>query len=138
MMNKNPDAMTTAQVAARIRVLRGRAVLFASDIAALYGLSEADISSVVESQPDVFPADFITRRPQGEWVFNEQGASMLAALLSNTHRVDVSIAIMRAFVLLRRKHPPAQIEAAAIRTKRHRSAGHTHKGGRRRNRESKI
>jgi hypothetical protein len=121
-MNPNPDSMTTAHVVARIRVIRGQAVLFASDIAVLYGVTVADIASVVERQSEIFPGDFVGRRPQGELVFNEQGASMLAAFLSNTHRVDVSIAIMRAFVLLRRKHPPSRLEITRIRTKRCRTA----------------
>jgi hypothetical protein len=137
-MNKNSDEVTTAQAAARIRLIRGRAVLFVSDIAALYDVTDAEIASVVERQPEIFPDDFVGRLPQGELVFNEQGASMLVAFLSNTHRVDVGIAVMRAFVLLRRKHPPARLAAAATRTKRLHAGFRSPRAGLLRNRNSKI
>jgi hypothetical protein len=137
-MNKAAHSMTTAHVAARIRIIRDQALLFRSDIAALYGVSEAEIASVVERQPEIFPGDFVTRRPQGELVFNEQGASMLAALLSNSHSVGVGIAIMRAFVLLRRKHPPGLPEAPTAQTKRHRMTRRTRMRALRQNRKSKI
>jgi hypothetical protein len=113
-MNRIANQMTTARVAARIRIINGQAVLFASDIAALYGMREDEISSVVERQPEIFPGDFICRRSQGEFVFNEQGASMLAALLCDTCSVTAGIAIMRAFVFLRRKYPPKSLKTCAL------------------------
>ena len=137
-MNKAAPSMTTAHVAARIRIIRGQALLFGSDLAALFGVSEAEIAAVVERQPEIFPGDFVCRRPQGELVFNEQGASMFAALLSNSHSVGVGIAIMRAFVLLRRKHPPGLSEVPAARTRRHRMTRRTRMRALRQNRKSKL
>ncbi len=132
------DNTTTAHVASRIRIIRGVAVLFASDIAALYGVEVGGISAVVERLPDIFPDDFVFRRPGGEFVFNEQGASMLAAQLSNTHSVAVGIAIMRAFVLLRRGHPPTLGSALAPRSARRRAERRHRARGLERNRKSKF
>ena len=107
-MKQQLTSRTTAEVAVRIRLIRGVAVLFASDLAALYGVTDRGISEFVERHPGIFPDDFVFRRSDGEFVFNEQGASMLAAQFSDTHGAAIGISIIRAFILLRRRHPPTQ------------------------------
>jgi hypothetical protein len=137
-MNTNSDSMATTHVASRIRIIRGVVVLFASDLAALYGVEAGEIATLVDRQSDIFPGDFVFRRPGGEFVFNEQGAAMLAAQFSNTHSVVVGIAIMRAFALLRRRHPPSLVSASSSRFERCRAKRRLHARGPGQNRKSET
>ena len=114
-MHKNTESMTTARAAAHIRQMRGLAVMLDADLAALYGVDLNEIRSAVARQPEIFPADFVCELPGIGLAFNEQGASMFAAMFSNSHSADVGIAIMRGFRLLRRQRPPARTTMPASR-----------------------
>jgi hypothetical protein len=111
--------------AAKIRLVRNVRVILDGDIAALYGVTTSHLNRAVARNPDRFPKDFMFRLTSrecdnlicqsgmsslGRWggsrrppyAFTEQGVSMLSSVLRSGRAVEVNIAIMRAFVELRR------------------------------------
>jgi hypothetical protein len=113
--------LSTAQISARIQVLRGQKVLLDRDLARLYGVETRVLNQAVKRNADRFPEDFMFRLSRDEIVrvsqsvtssgelkfskrvhaFTEQGVAMLSSVLRSERAVQVNIAIMRAFVQLR-------------------------------------
>ena len=95
-----------------------------ADLAELYGVTTKSLNQAVKRNLMRFPQDFTFRLTNEEtanlksqivtssgWggrrrslplAFTEQGAAMLSGVLNSSRAVQVNIAIMRAFVLLRR------------------------------------
>lgn len=113
------EIIPVEQVALSIRLLRGQKIMLDFDLAELYGVE----TKAVKRNADRFPKDFMFRlnareteslRSQfvtlkrGEhlkyapYAFTEQGVAMLSSVLRSERAVKVNIAIMRAFVKLRR------------------------------------
>jgi hypothetical protein len=111
------------QIALRIRRFRGEKVLLDFDLAVLYGVTTGNLNKAVKRNVDRFPSDFMFqlepeelanlkfqfgipswggRRRSRPYVFTEQGIAMLSSVLNSERAVKVNIAIMRAFVKLRR------------------------------------
>jgi hypothetical protein len=107
----------------RILVVRERQVMLDEDLAELYGVETRRLIEQVKRNIDRFPDDFmfqLTReeaaalrsqtatstgrggRRYAPYVFTEQGVAMLSGVLRSERAVAVNIAIMRAFVELRR------------------------------------
>ena len=110
----------------RILTVRRMSVLLDQDLALLYGVAPGHLMQAVRRNPERFPADFMfqltnqevthlksqnvisssTRRHGGRrarpYAFTEQGVAMLSSVLRSATAVQVNIAIMRAFVRLRR------------------------------------
>lgn len=108
----------------RILVVRERHVMLDEDLAGLYGVQTGRLIEQVKRNIDRFPSDFmfqLTReeatalrsqsatskegrggRRYAPYVFTEQGVAMLSGVLRSKTAVAVNIAIMRAFVELRR------------------------------------
>lgn len=108
----------------RILVVRDRHVMLDEDLAALYGVETRRLTEQVKRNLDRFPADFMFQLTKEEtaalrsqtatsnpgrggrryapYVFTEQGVAMLSSVLRSKRAVAVNIAIMRAFVELRR------------------------------------
>lgn len=108
----------------RILVVRERQVMVDEDLADLYGVETRHLVQQVKRNIERFPADFmfqLTReeaaalrsqtatsdagrggRRYAPYVFTEQGVAMLSGVLRSKRAVAVNIAIMRAFVELRR------------------------------------
>lgn len=102
--------------------VRGKQVMLDSDLAKLYKCSNGtkSINLAVKRNFDRFPSDFYFQltdyeynnlRFQNEtsnmsrtfpYVFTEQGVAMLATVLRTSVAAQVSVSIMRAFVILRR------------------------------------
>ncbi len=103
--------------------IRGVQVMLDSDLARLYGTETKRINEAVKNNPDKFPERFSWKLTNEElahlWskfstaninkksrsnprVFTEQGVAMLATILKTNIATKVSIAIMDAFVLMRR------------------------------------
>lgn len=105
--------------------IRGRRVMLDRDLARLYGVPTKVLNQAVKRHRSRFPEDFmfrLTRRELGNWksqivtsnpaakmglrkpplAFTEQGVAMLSSVLDSERAVQVNIAIMRAFVGLRR------------------------------------
>jgi ORF6N domain len=115
---------STPLVATKIRVIRNLRVILDSDIAILYGITTFNLNKAVTRNRDRFPRDFMFRLTQRErerlifqsgisnlgrggtrhspHAFTEQGVSMLSSVLRSERAVRVNIAIMRAFVEMRR------------------------------------
>jgi hypothetical protein len=111
------------RIAQRIRHLRGEKVLFDSDLAQLYGVTTGNLNKAVNRNRHRFPSDFMFQLTAEEakrlifqfgisksrggrrhmpYAFTEQGVAMLSSVLNSERAVKVNIAIMRAFVKLRK------------------------------------
>ncbi|MBC7852891.1 MAG: ORF6N domain-containing protein, partial [Pirellulaceae bacterium] len=104
--------------------VRGQRVMLDHDLATLYGVSTKALNQSVKRQRDRFPEDFAFQLTSHEladlrsqtvtaklaaakrrfrpWVFTEHGVAMLSSVLGSAQAVQVNIAIMRAFVRMRR------------------------------------
>lgn len=114
----------------RIYELRGQKVMLDFDLAQLYEVETRVLNQAVRRNIKRFPSDFMFRLEKPEWdklrsdllendssqfvmssknrgakyrpyAFTEQGVAMLSGVLRSDTAIDVNIAIMRAFVLLR-------------------------------------
>ena len=121
--------MTTAALVLRspdqcITRIRGHAVILDADLAALYGVTVKRLNQQVTRNRDRFPDDFCFQLTEQEWrsslrlqnatlkrgqhrkymphVFTEHGAIMAATVLNSPQAVQMSVAVVRAFVRLRR------------------------------------
>lgn len=107
----------------RIYFLRGQKVMLDRDLAELYGVKPIALRQQVRRNANRFPSDFVFRLSRREaeflvsqnvipskrslggylpYAFTEQGVAMLSSVLRSERAVLVNIAIMRAFVKLRR------------------------------------
>jgi hypothetical protein len=108
----------------RILFVRERHVMLDEDLAKLYGVETRRLTEQVKRNKERFPPDFMFQLTKDEaaalrsqsatsnqgrggrryapYVFTEQGVAMLSSVLRSKRAVAVNIAIMRAFVELRR------------------------------------
>jgi hypothetical protein len=107
----------------RIYLIRGEKVMLDRDLAALYQVKPIALRQQVKRNQERFPDDFVFRLSKNEaealvsqnvipsrrsfggylpYAFTEQGVAMLSTVLKSKRATGVSIAIMRAFVRLRR------------------------------------
>ena len=103
--------------------LRGQAVIRDSDLAILYGVTVKRLNQQVARNRERFPDDFCFQLTETEWhslrlqnatlkrgqhrkympfVFTEHGAIMAATVLNSQQAIQMSVAVVRAFVRLRR------------------------------------
>ncbi len=107
-----------------IFMLRGEKVMFDFHLAMLYNVETRSLKQAVRRNADRFPEDFMFTLTDKEidflrsqnvisnvgsgglryapMAFTEQGVAMLASVLKSGKAVQVNIAIMRSFVLMRR------------------------------------
>jgi hypothetical protein len=107
-----------------IKLVRGQRVIVDSDLASLYGVPTKRLNEAVKRNRERFPADFAfplsaeelsalksqfaTSKPgrggrrKPTTVFTEHGAVMAATVLNSALAVEMSIHVVRAFVMLRR------------------------------------
>ena len=107
----------------KIYAIRGHSVIIDRDLAALYGVETKVLKQAVRRNIKRFPDDFMfemTKEELNIWrsqfvtsksdkqglryspfCFTEQGVAMLSSVLNSDKAIDVNIAIVRAFVLLR-------------------------------------
>ena len=106
----------------KVHVIRGRRVMLSPDLAQLYGVEPRALMQAVKRQRLRFPSDFMFQITRAEldnltsqivisswggrraypYAFTEQGVAMLSSVLNSRRAVRANIAIMRAFVDLRR------------------------------------
>ncbi|MFC1675237.1 ORF6N domain-containing protein [Candidatus Omnitrophota bacterium] len=107
----------------KIFLIRGQKVMLSSHLAHLYGVTTSALIQAVKRNIERFPEDFMFKLTAGEsrilvsqnviptlrsfggslpYAFTEQGVAMLSSILRSKRAVQVNIAIMRAFVKLRR------------------------------------
>ena len=107
-----------------IFLIRGEKVMIDSDLAVLYGVETRLLIQAVKRNADHFPDDFAFQITPQEvanlrsqivissfehggrrylpYAFTEQGVAMLSSVLRSKRAVQMNVAIMRAFVSLRR------------------------------------
>lgn len=104
-----------------IYVIRGKKVMFDSDLAGLYEVSTKRLNEQVKRNLERFPADFMFQLSRVEFddlrsqiatsnrggqryrpfVFTEQGVAMLSSVLNSSRAIKVNIQIIRTFTKLR-------------------------------------
>ncbi len=110
-------------VTSKIYLIRKEKVIIDSDLAGLYGVETRALKQAVRRNIDRFPEDFMFQLTKEEYsslrsqfvtlkrgqhskyppfAFTEQGVAMLSSVLKSKRAVQVNIAIMRAFVQLRK------------------------------------
>ncbi len=124
MKTKDAQLVPLERVENLIHLARGEKVMLDADLAALYGVETKALNRAVKRNQSRFPPDFMFRLTNEEAValrfqtgtskagrggrrylpfaFTEQGVAMLSSVLRSDRAVQVNIAIMRAFVGLRR------------------------------------
>ena len=106
-----------------IFLIRNEKVILDSDLAELYGVETKVLKRAVRRNRERFPSDFMFELTQKEldslrsqsgtlkrgqhtkylpFVFTEQGVAMLSSVLQSKQAIEVNVAIIRAFVQLRK------------------------------------
>ena len=107
----------------KIYEIRGIKVMLDFDLAELYEVETRSLKQAVKRNIDRFPNDFMFQLSKAEWqkviticdnlpegvkfspatpfAFTEQGVAMLSGILKSKTAIEINIAIMRAFVVLR-------------------------------------
>jgi hypothetical protein len=120
----HPLVIEPQELERRIFVMRGQRVMLDSDLAKLYGVPTKRLNEQVRRNRERFPEDFAYSLTPQEladlrsqiatakigssksrampMVFTEHGVAMLSSVLRSPRAVQVNIAIMRAFVRMRR------------------------------------
>lgn len=121
-MNTNNLISSEEHIKNAIYSIRGKQVMLDSDLAKLYEVSTSRLNEQVKRNIERFPEDFMFRLKEKEWenlksqnatsswggrrklpnVFTEQGISTLSGVLNSKTAIRVNIAIMRAFVGMRK------------------------------------
>lgn len=121
---KSLELIAAPAIEKRIFVARERQVMLDEDLADLYGVETKRLIEQVRRNLKRFPEDFMFQLTKSEttalrsqiatsseswggrryapYVFTEQGVAMLSGVLRSDRAIAVNIAIMRAFVELRR------------------------------------
>jgi phage regulator Rha-like protein len=110
-------------IESKILNIRGEQVMLDSDLAKLYGVETRVLNQAVKRNIDRFPADFMFRLNKEEaessrsqfvtlkkgtnikylpFVFTEHGVLMLSSVLNSKKAIQINIAIMRVFILMRK------------------------------------
>ena len=104
-----------------IHKIRGRKIMLDYELAKLYEVETKYLKRSVRNNLNRFPSDFMFELITEEWVilrtqfatsswggqrynpyaFNEQGVAMLSSVLNSEIAIDINIAIVRAFVMIR-------------------------------------
>jgi hypothetical protein len=120
--SKSP--LQAEDISQRIHTVRGHRVMLDADLAELYDVPTKAFNQAIRRNMDRFPEDFMFQLTEEEfaglrsqfvtskkgrggrrylpYVFTEQGVAMLSGILQSHRAVQVNIAIMRAFVRMRR------------------------------------
>jgi len=119
---KKKSLVPIERITSKIDLIRNEKVLIDSDIAELYGVGTKVLVQAVKRNTERFPNDFMFQLSKVEFAilrsqsvtsswggrryppfaFTEQGVAMLSSVLNSDKAVQVNIAIMRAFVQLRK------------------------------------
>ena len=114
--------MHLQKIETKIYEIREQKVMLDFDLAELYETQTKYLKRAVRTNIKRFPPDFMFELSKKEWInlrcnfstsknrggnrylpfaFTEQGIAMLSSILNSDVAIDVNIAIMRAFVLVR-------------------------------------
>lgn len=123
-MGKAVELIPIERIQNVIFLIRGEKVIVDGDLSRLYGVATGNLNKAVKRNQERFPDDFMFQltdeettnlmfqigissskhggRRHNPYVFTEQGVAMLSSVLRSGRAVQVNVAIMRAFVSLRR------------------------------------
>ena len=123
-LNKSSSLIPAEGIQRTIFPIRGEKVMLGADLALLYGVTTGNVSKAVKRNLDRFSADFMFQLNCEEaedlrfqtgisssdygggrclpYAFPEQGVAMLSSVRRGKRAARVNVAIMRAFVQLRR------------------------------------
>ena len=121
-MVKNDQLIPVERISSKIYLIREEKILLDKDLAELYGVQTKHLIQAVKRNMSRFPHDFMFQLSKEEfknlksqivtsswggrrylpYAFTEQGVAMLSSVLNSERAVKVNIAIMRAFVKIRR------------------------------------
>jgi len=121
---KSKPPLRAEDISRRIHTIRSHRVLLDADLAELYDVPTKAFNQAIQRNMNRFPEDFMFQLTEEEfaglrsqfvtskkgrggrrylpYVFTEQGIAMLSGVLNSHRAVQVNIAIMRAFVRMRR------------------------------------
>ena len=120
---KEGSVIPVEKITGKIYFIRKEKIILDSDLAELYGVETRVLKQAVKRNLDRFPEDFMFKLTESEWseliticdnlgnrkfspttpfAFTEQGVAMLSSVLNSKRAIQVNIAIMRAFVQLRK------------------------------------
>jgi hypothetical protein len=123
MKQKDNVLLPEESIIRKIYWFRGEKVMLDKDLAKLYGVNTKSLKQAVKRNLKRFPEDFMFILTKEEYqslrsqfvtlkrgehskylplVFTEQGIAMLSGLLNSDRAILVNIAIMRAFIQLRK------------------------------------
>jgi phage regulator Rha-like protein len=117
--------MLLAKIHTLIHEIRGEKVMFDFDIASIYEVETKVLNQAVKRNIERFPKDFMFQLTKKEWdvlrsqfvtletgkgkypkyfphVFTEHGVTMLASVLRSERAIKMNIAIVRAFISMRK------------------------------------
>jgi len=116
------ESIHTRKIHKRILLVQGFKVILDYDLARLYGVSTKRLNEQVKRNRTRFPADFMFQltlkekkevvancdhlqklkySPVRPYAFTEHGTIMAASILNTKRAVEVSVFVVRAFVILR-------------------------------------
>ena len=123
-MEGTKELITTDVIRSKVYIIRGQQVMLDRDLAEIYGYEVKKLNQQVKRNIERFPEEFCFQLNQKEflnwrsqnvmsnndkiglrrppYVFTEQGVAMLSAILNSEVAIEVSIAIMNAFVAMRK------------------------------------
>jgi len=110
------------KITSKIHLIRNEKVILDADLAELYGVETKVLNQAVRRNLNRFPNDFMFQLSDEEFeilrsqtvtsswggrryppfAFTEQGVAMLSSVLKSKSAIQVNIAIMRAFVQMRK------------------------------------
>lgn len=119
---ENQIQFNPENIAEKIYFIHGEKVILDFDLALLYNIEAKRLKAAVRRNTKRFPGDFMFELSKNEYenlrtqiassswggqryipfAFTEQGVAMLSGILNSERAINVNIAIMRAFVQMRR------------------------------------
>jgi phage regulator Rha-like protein len=116
------DLIPLERISGKIYKIRKNYIMLDQDLAELYGIETRHLIQAVKRNINRFPEDFMFQLFKDEfkilrsqivtsswggrryppYAFTEQGVAMLSSVINSSRAVNVNIAIMRAFVQLRK------------------------------------
>jgi hypothetical protein len=115
--------LPTERIVGKIMQIRGEKIILDLHLAEFYGLETRVLKQAVRRNIERFPEDFLFELTENEinilvsqnvipsksnlggaipFAFTEPGVAMLSSVLKSKQAIDVNIAIMRTFVILRK------------------------------------
>ena len=136
----------TVRIESLILSVRGLRVMLDSDLAKIYGVTTGALNQALKRNIKRFPDDFAFQLSSEElevlmsqivtskkgsggrrklpWVFTEHGAIMLASILNSRRAVEMSVRVVRAFVLMREQLAASKELAQKLGELESRVSGH--------------